>query len=172
MNKTFDLLVLGTGAAATSVAYKCRQAGWTVAVVDSRPFGGTCANRGCDPKKVLVGAAELVDWARRMAPHGVAARDLRIDWPSLMRFKRSFTDPVPRNREQGFEGAGIATFHGAARFTGPDTLEVGGQTLSARYFVIAAGAAPARLHIPGEDLLIDSDHFLDLEQLPESIVFV
>jgi glutathione reductase (NADPH) len=170
--RNFDLIVIGTGAAASEAAYKCREAGWTVAVVDSRPFGGTCANRGCDPKKVLVGAAEAVDWARRMAPHGVAASDLRIDWPSLMRFKRSFTDPVPANREQGFQAAGMATFHGVARFTGPYALEVAGQTLSARQFVIGAGAAPAPLHIPGDDLLIDSDHFLELEQLPESIVFV
>jgi pyruvate/2-oxoglutarate dehydrogenase complex dihydrolipoamide dehydrogenase (E3) component len=44
--------VLGTGSAAQTVAYACRSAGWRVAVVDSRPFGGTCENRGCEPKKV------------------------------------------------------------------------------------------------------------------------
>jgi glutathione reductase (NADPH) len=55
----FDLVVIGTGAAASTVAFKCQSAGWQVAVVDSRPFGGTCALRGCDPKKVLVGAAEV-----------------------------------------------------------------------------------------------------------------
>ena len=53
----FDLVVIGTGSSATSVAYPCRSAGWTVAIIDSRPFGGTCANRGCDPKKVLVPVA-------------------------------------------------------------------------------------------------------------------
>jgi len=42
-----------------------------VAIVDSRPFGGTCALRGCDPKKVLVGAAALIDWIRRMESKGV-----------------------------------------------------------------------------------------------------
>ncbi len=62
MNKNFDLIVLGTGSAASTVAYKCRSSGWEVAVIDSRLFGGTCALRGCDPKKVLVGATELVDW--------------------------------------------------------------------------------------------------------------
>ncbi|MDQ3414530.1 MAG: FAD-dependent oxidoreductase, partial [Verrucomicrobiota bacterium] len=62
MTTKYDLVVIGTGAAASSVAYKCRAAGWEVAIVDSRPFGGTCALRGCDPKKVLVGAAELIDW--------------------------------------------------------------------------------------------------------------
>ena len=68
--KNFDLIVIGTGVAGSIAAYKCRSAGWKVAIVDSQPFGGTCANRGCDPKKVLVGAAELVDWNRRMKGRG------------------------------------------------------------------------------------------------------
>ena len=74
MAEHFDLLVVGTGAAAVSVAYPCRSAGWDVAVVDDRPFGGTCVNRGCDPKKVLVGAADLADWARRMRGRGCDRR--------------------------------------------------------------------------------------------------
>lgn len=51
MLRKFDLVVIGTGSAASTVAYECRKAGWEVAIVDSRPFGGTCALRGCDPKK-------------------------------------------------------------------------------------------------------------------------
>ncbi len=59
-----DLVVVGTGSAAGAVAYKCRSAGWTMTGIDSRPFRGTCQLRGCDPKKVLVGGADLVDWDR------------------------------------------------------------------------------------------------------------
>jgi len=57
VSRTFDLIVIGSGSAAGNVASRCRHAGWTVAMIDKRPFGGTCALRGCDPKKVLVGAA-------------------------------------------------------------------------------------------------------------------
>ena len=57
-SKSYDLIVIGTGSAASAVASRCREAGRSVAVIDSRPFGGTCALRGCDPKKVLVAAAE------------------------------------------------------------------------------------------------------------------
>ncbi len=71
MSRDVDLIVLGTGSAAQNVASTCRAAGWSVVVVDSRPFGGTCQLRGCDPKKVLVGIAELVDWSRRMQDRGV-----------------------------------------------------------------------------------------------------
>ncbi len=172
MGKTFDLVVIGTGSAASTVASRCRSAGWQVAIVDSRPFGGTCALRGCDPKKVLVAAAELIDWNRRMKGHGVDAANARIDWPELMRFKRSFTAPIPHRREQAFENAGIAAFHGRARFTGPTAVRAGGELLKAKHIVVATGARPADLDIPGEERLVNSEAFLELQALPSPIVFI
>jgi glutathione reductase (NADPH) len=102
MATTVDVIVLGTGSAAQSVAYPCREAGWSVAVVDDHPFGGTCPLRGCDPKRVLVAVSDLVDWSRRMQGKGVLAPGLSISWPDLIRFKRTFTDPVPEQDEQSF----------------------------------------------------------------------
>src|SRR3546814_6626641 len=107
MVERYDLIVLGTGTAATVAAKRCREAGWSVAVIDERPFGGTCALRGCDPKKILVGAAESTDRARRLDGKGVRHGSLDIDWPALMSFKRSFTEPVPKAREAGFAEQGI-----------------------------------------------------------------
>lgn len=172
MAKKFDLVVIGTGTGASTAASACRAAGWRVAIIDSRPFGGTCALRGCDPKKVLVGASEAIDWTRRMKGKGVNGDTVRIDWPELMRFKRSFTDPVPKGREEGFAKAGISAFHGRARFVGPTAVRVDDDVLEGRYVVVAAGAKPARLKIPGEDLLTTSDKFLELDTLPRRIVFV
>ncbi len=142
-----------------------------MAIVDELPYGGTCALRGCDPKKVLVGAAELTDWSRRMRGRGIAG-EAEISWPDLMRFKRTFTDPVPAARKQAFTHAGIATYCGLARFVGAERLSVDGQVLEARHFVIAAGAKPRRLDIPGEDHLVTSTDFLELDRLPERIAFV
>ncbi|MBI2402693.1 MAG: NAD(P)/FAD-dependent oxidoreductase, partial [Gemmatimonadetes bacterium] len=171
MAEAFDLIIIGTGSGGSAPAYRCRSAGWRVAVVDELPYGGTCALRGCDPKKVLVGAAELADWGRRMQGRGIAG-DAHISWPDLMRFKRTFTDPVPPNREQAFEKAGIATYRGSARFVSPNNLSVDGGVLEARHFVIAAGANPRRLGVPGEEHLVTSTDFLELDQLPARIAFV
>ncbi|GIV78662.1 MAG: hypothetical protein KatS3mg050_3056 [Litorilinea sp.] len=172
MSQSFDLIVIGTGSAGSTVAHRCRQAGWSVAIVDSRPFGGTCALRGCDPKKVLVGAAHAADWVRRLQTEGIFTSDIHLDWPALMRFKRTFTDPVPANRLQSFRKAGIEPFQGRARFVDETAVQVGGETLQGRHVVIAAGARPATLGIPGEEHLATSTDFLALEHLPPRIIFV
>jgi len=172
MAKQFDVVAIGTGAAASAVASRCRAAGWQVAIIDSRPFGGTCALRGCDPKKVLVGAAEVLDWERRMKGNGIRSEQLSIDWRELMRFKRTFTQPVPKQREESFAKAGIVAFHGRARFVGEKTVQVGDEVLQARFVVIAAGQKPADLKIPGQELLTTSEQFLELDELPRRILFV
>jgi len=172
MPKKVDLVAIGSGAAASGVAMKCRKAGWSVALIDSQPLGGTCAVRGCDPKKVLVGATEALDWMERLAGKGVRSTEATIDWPELMRFKRSFTEPVPASREKSFTRAGIEVIHGRARFVGASTIEVNGETLDARYVHIGAGAKPMELGILGSEHLTTSTAFLELEELPKRLLFV
>jgi glutathione reductase (NADPH) len=181
MSKTgsvYDLVVIGTGVAASTAAWECHSAGWKIAIIDSRPFGGTCNLRGCDPKKVLVGAAEVIDWNHRMVNKGINnTNDIHINWPELMRFKRSFTEPVPKAIEDQFHNAGIDTFHGHASFTDTTTIKVtekGGtdHVLNAKHILVATGAKPAKLNIPGEEHVTISDQFLELDYLPERIVFI
>lgn len=171
MAANYDLLIIGTGTAAMVAAMRVCAAGWSVAVVDFRPFGGTCALRGCDPKKMMIGGADAADHAWRMKGHGVEG-DTHLEWPGLLAFKRSFTDPVPDKHEQRYAEKGIDTFHGRARFTGPNTLDIEGKVIEAGHVLIAAGAEPMRLGIPGEEHLIDNEGFLELEMLPKRIVLV
>jgi glutathione reductase (NADPH) len=96
MAKNYDLVVIGTGTAASVAASRCRSAGWRVAVIDHLPFGGTCALRGCDPKKVLVGAAEAIDHAWRMRGKGVAGGAPAIAWSE--RWTSSAASPSPCRR--------------------------------------------------------------------------
>ena len=171
MPDAYDLVVIGSGTAAQVASARVRRAGRTVAVIDHRPFGGTCALRGCDPKKMLVSGEEAVDAVRRMRGHGVEG-EVRIAWPDLAAFKRSFTDPVPGMQERRYAEQGIAAFHGLARFTGPDTVRVELRDLKARHVLIATGARPVPLGIPGEEHLVTSDDFLELEALPRRVVLV
>ena len=170
--KTLDLMILGTGPAASRVATRVAQQGWSVGVVDSRPIGGTCALRGCNPKKVFVRAAEAFDRVRCLSGKGVDANAVRINWPDLIRFKRTFTEPVTPSKVDSFEEAGIHVYRGTAGFTGPNELQMNGTMLTAKHVLIATGASPTELPIEGREHLTTSDEFMELERLPARIVFV
>src|SRR5438552_7871428 len=172
-SRTFDLIVIGSGSAAQNIASRCRAAGWSVAMIDKRPFGGTCALRGCDPKKVLVSAAAAVDAARALADKGIHPDGLALDWRALMRFKRTFTDPVPAALRASLSRAGNETFAGVARFVGPARLSVDNEAVEAtRAVAVATGAVPMPLPIEGAEHVVISDDFLELDALPSSIAFI
>ena len=166
----FDVIVIGTGSG-TSVAKKCAAAGKKTAIIDYQPFSGTCALRGCDPKKVLVGVAHALSLNKQLKSKGITTV-ATYSWKDLMQFKTSFTEPKIPKTEALLKEAGIAAFHGKAKFIAENTIQVNDTILYAEKFVIANGAMPTKLSIPGEDLLIDSTAFLELEELPAEILFV
>ncbi|MEO5501459.1 MAG: NAD(P)/FAD-dependent oxidoreductase [Ginsengibacter sp.] len=166
----FDVIVIGTGSG-SSVAKRCAAAGKKTAIIDNQPFSGTCALRGCDPKKVLVGLAHVLSLNIQLKGRGIATV-AASSWKDLMKFKTSFTVPKIPKTEAALSEAGIAMFHGRAKFIDENTIQVNEDILYAEKFVIANGAAPSKLSIPGENLLIDSTVFLELEELPDEIVFV
>jgi glutathione reductase (NADPH) len=184
----FDLIVIGTGTAASTTAHECSSVGWKVAIIDSLSFGGTCALRGCDPKKVLVEAVKVVDSAQRHQNKGVLGSDkVHIKWSDLIRFKRTFTEPFPKYREEGYKKAGIVPFHGHARFVGWNAIKVEGEeekggnnknnntaVLNGKRILVATGAKPMELNIPGSANITTSDQFLEFgeDRLPNRIVFV
>ncbi|MFD2936354.1 dihydrolipoyl dehydrogenase family protein [Spirosoma flavum] len=167
----FDLIVIGTGSAGATVAQAAREAGKKVAIIDKLPFGGTCSQRGCDPKKVLVGVAELIARSEQMSGKGISGSPT-INWADLMRFKKTFTDSVPQRTETKFADLNIQSFHGAATFLSANTVRVGEEELKASHIVIATGQRPKPLDIPGEELLVDSTGFLELAELPKEVVMI
>jgi glutathione reductase (NADPH) len=166
----FDIIVIGTGSG-RSVANKCVAAGKKVAIIDNNPYGGTCQLRGCDPKKLLIGFTEAIELSNRLMDKGMVTAAKAV-WKDMILFKRSFTAPAPSITEERFKEAGVTTYHGRARFTSESTLQIGDQLLTANRFVLANGAKPVKLGIPGEELLIDSTEFLDLDDLPEDLLLV
>ena len=138
----YDVLIIGSGAAGQTVATKCAETGKTVAVVDRLPFGGTCALRGCQPKKLLLAAVEAVAHADRMAGEGVAGA-VRLDWHSLMDRKTRYVETIPERTLAWMHDLGIATLSGTARFTSPDTVTVDDDPIHAASIVIASRGSPS-----------------------------
>lgn len=172
MQQKFDVLVIGSGTAGYTVALACRKAGLKVAVVDDRPFGGTCGARGCEPEKFLVVAAELVQLSQQMSETGIHP-PAGLDWPALARSVSAFTSGVPDRAERGLESAGVALFNGTASFRSGEEVAVGdGTTVRANAIVIATGAKTADLDFPGADLAISAQDFMELPAIPRRVLFI
>lgn len=167
----YDVFVIGSGTAGKIVAYDCVDEGMSVAIADNREFGGTCANRGCDPKKVLVGITHAFQLSRNLKGKGIVKAPI-IDWQALQKYKSTFTDAVPAVTEKDLKKTGIKLYHQSPKFLDKNTLSVEGKTVKAKKIVIATGLKPLDLKIPGREHLKVSDDFLDLEELPENIVLV
>jgi glutathione reductase (NADPH) len=172
MTDPYDLIVIGAGSAGVASATECASEGWRVAIVDELPYGGTCALRGCDPKKILRRGAEIIDSARLMRGKGIDDDGLSINWADLIRHKRGYTDPIARNMEASLARQGVETLHGTATFTSEHSLDIDGQRYESSRFMIAAGARPRPVEFPGGEHLIDSTGFLNLEDLPRRVLFV
>ncbi|GAB5442768.1 MAG: NAD(P)/FAD-dependent oxidoreductase [Fuerstiella sp.] len=168
----FDVVVLGTGPAGSTVARKAAAAGHRTAIVEAREFGGTCALRGCNPKKVYANAGDLIDRVRRADGKLIRGKDVSIDWNQLLQFKNEFTNSIPDRSERSFQDDGITTVHGAAQFVSKKSLRVGERTLSAERIVVATGARPATLPFDGSEHAVQSDEFLALKSLPDKVVFI
>lgn len=171
----FDALIIGTGTAGETAATILRDAELSVAVADHRDYGGTCALRGCQPKKYLVVPAHAALEGAALTKRGFVAPP-ELHWASIQRSRAEFTAAVPESTERGFRDQGIHTFRGTCGFLEADsrgaTVECGNQTIRARRVLVASGARPRPLTIPGGELARSSDDFLTLEALPRHITFV
>ncbi len=171
MMEKYDVIVIGSGPAGNSAAYSLKELGKKVAIVESDLWGGTCPNRGCDPKKMLLSGVEAKKRIETMVGKGFEQTP-EIIWEELMAFKQSYTDAVPENTKKGLAAARIDSFYGQASFIDANHITVDQETLAADQFLIATGQRPAVLPIDGQDLLQSSTDFLELEHLPEKIAFI
>ncbi|MCK5153980.1 MAG: NAD(P)/FAD-dependent oxidoreductase [Spirochaetales bacterium] len=166
-----DILVIGTGTSGYTVAHGLKKEGKSVAIADRRSFGGTCAKRGCQPKKYLVANTEIIHLAKNLVGKGVVQAP-EVEWKDLMNLKRDFTEKVSANSEKGFTDAGIDVFHGDVRFMGTNSVLVGDVPVEADKIVLAVGSVPANLSISGGELSVDSEYFLDMDTMPKRIIFI
>ncbi len=154
-----------------TIANKCASKGLSVGITDELPYGGTCALRGCDPKKVIIGATEVRDFAQRLKGNGIDTVP-KVNWEDIMAFKQSFVDAMPPKIEKGYKNKDIDTYHTSATFLSGNTLQVGDEVIEAKKIVIATGAKPRVLDFEGGNYALSSTEFLNLKHLPKTLLFI
>ncbi|MFG3591977.1 dihydrolipoyl dehydrogenase family protein [Bradyrhizobium sp. RDI18] len=168
----FDVVILGGGNAGIGVTGPVRRAGMSVAMIEADLLGGTCPNRGCTPKKVLVAAGHALHEIERASIHHIAVGKPKLDWAALIDREKDMIKDIPANLARAMAKRNVEVIKGHGAFTGSNTIRVGSRTLEARHIVIATGSKPRPLPIPGAELMITSDEILSERELPASVIFI
>lgn len=171
MTTSYDVAIIGGGPAGTAMAGALKAQGKQVVIIESDLWGGTCPNRGCDPKKILLSAVEAKDAATALHTKGLTGGP-QVDWPALMAHKHGYTDGISDGTLNSLTQRGIATRHGEAYFQSDGQLTVDGTVIAARDVVIATGQRPVILPIKGHEYFKTSTDFLDLDVMPKRVTFV
>ena len=168
----YDVLILGGGNAGMGVTVATRAAGLSVAMIEPRDLGGTCPNRGCTPKKVLVAAAHALDEIGRADRHAIIVDKPRLDWPALIEREKAIIRDIPSRLSALMAKRGVDVISGEAMFIRSNAIRVNDRELEAKNIVIATGSKPRPLPIPGAEHLTISDDVLNDPELPRAVVFV
>ncbi len=176
--KELDTVVIGSGPGGYVAAIRAAQEGQDVAIVEREYYGGVCLNVGCIPSKALITASERYQEAQDLKTFGISTDDVEIDWEKTQKWKNN---RVVQKMTKGVEfllGKNeVEIIDGEAVFTGSNEMEVEGesgkQTYSFKNAIVATGSTP--IEIEGFEFgerILDSTGVLDLEEIPESIVFI
>jgi len=167
-------VVIGGGTAGLVTAAGMAGLGGRVALVERARMGGECLNTGCVPSKALISTARLAARMRHAETWGLTPRDPQVDFTRVLeRIRQRRARIAPHDSVERFESLGVDVFRGAARFASPHEVEVNGERLRAKNFVIATGSRPAVPSIDGltrAKFYTNETIFDDLSRKPQQMV--
>lgn len=172
----FDLIVLGGGSAAFAAAIRAAELGASVAIAEDGVIGGTCVNRGCLPTKNLLYAAERYHLYRHNSFPGLPTGQEPVQFRDIINQKDALVEEMRQHKYWDILAAypSIKYHPDKAHFLSPHEVQIGEEVLRAEKFIIATGASPASLPIPGlQDIpALTYKEALELSELPTSLLVV
>jgi pyruvate/2-oxoglutarate dehydrogenase complex dihydrolipoamide dehydrogenase (E3) component len=168
-----DLCVIGGGSGGLAVAAGAVQMGAAVVLVEKGRMGGDCLNYGCVPSKSLIAAGRAAQTVRTAGRFGVNGHEPAIDFLAVHDHVKGVIAAIaPHDSEERFASLGVTVLRAPARFVGPREIEVAGQRVRARRFVVATGSSPAMPPVPGlaEAPYLTNETIFDLTERPAHLI--
>jgi glutathione reductase (NADPH) len=168
----YDLFVIGAGSGGVRASRMAAQYGGRVGIAEDLYLGGTCVNVGCVPKKLLVYASHFSELFRDAGGFGWDIGTPIFDWPTLIANKDVEIHRLNGVYARLLEQAGVQLYRGRATLIDAHTVDVDGQTITARNILLATGGWPWIPDIPGREFAISSNEVFHLPELPQRVVIV
>ncbi len=172
--KEYDVVVIGSGAA-LHIVENALSHGFSTALIDKGPLGGTCLNVGCIPSKMLIYPADRITEIRDSQKLGVTAEIKDIDFAAVMkRMAKTVSRGAGHVRDSIRHAEGLGFYEGQGHFMDDRTIEINGEQVKGKKVFIASGARPDVPAIPGIDTVdfLTSDTLLRLQKRPDSLIIV
>ena len=170
----YNVIVIGAGTAGLVTAAGTAGLGGRVALIERNLMGGDCLNFGCVPSKALISSARLIQQIRESKKWGLDGQEPRFVFERVFERMRTRRAKIaPNDSQERFESLGVDVFRGEAHFISPHEIEVDGQRLSAKNFVIGTGSRAAIPKIEGIDKVpyfTNETIFDELKEKPERII--
>jgi mercuric reductase len=171
----YDLVIIGSGGAAFSAAIEASKHDVKVAMIERGTIGGTCVNIGCVPSKTLLRAGEINASAQQHPFAGIQTSAGTVDMAALIKQKDELVNNLRQEKYVNLiDDYGFEMIQGEARFVDEKTVEVNGQRITAKSFLIATGASPAIPNISGlsEVDYLTSTTALELKEVPKRLAVI
>ncbi|MEA5595301.1 glutathione-disulfide reductase [Rivularia sp. UHCC 0363] len=172
MTYDYDLFIMGAGSAGAAAAKKAASLGVRVAVAEQESLGGTCLNRGCIPKKLIVYAADFALHNKFATDYGWSKSSSHFDWTQFIHSVNKHIDSINRSYQEKFEEKGITLIRGHATFVDAHTIAIDERKITADKILIAVGARPFVPDIPGIEYAITSREMFHLPYLPKRLAII
>ena len=168
----YDLFIMGAGSAGAAAASKAASLGLRVAIAEQEALGGTCLNRGCIPKKLIVYAADFALQNKIAADYGWSKSSSHFNWTQFIRSVHRQIDRINSSYQEKFKDNEITLLRGHATFVDSHTIKVDGVEVTADKILIAVGARPFIPDIPGIEFAITSREMFHLPYLPKRLAII
>ncbi|MEH2290889.1 glutathione-disulfide reductase [Nostoc sp.] len=172
MTFDYDLFVIGAGPGGLAAAKKAASYGVRVAVAEEEAIGGTCVNRGCVPKKLIVYAADFALQNQIAQSYGWSDCQTYFDWTLFIKSVHQHIDNVNQSYFQQLQKAGIELISQRATFIDSHTINVDGRKVTADKILIAVGGQPLKPKIPSIEYAITSREMFQLPYLPKRLAII